>query len=218
MSPPIEFEVVSTLAADYDDVWRVVSTMTGVNSELHPFVHMTSLREHQVLPTVVTPGHVVFRSWLLLFGVVPFDRHALALERVDNGRGFVEESQSWLQRRWRHERTLTNVPGGVCVVSDRLMIEPVYDPAVHLSRPSPSNHSHIVIGNWGRGSESIRAEALDQTMGRRTHSRPSDRLSGRLVKFEPASSASRTDSVYRRPPTAGSWVSRIADAGPTLST
>ena len=124
MGSPIEFEVVSTLAARRDEVWRVVSTMKGVNFELHPFVHMTSRRKHQVLSAAVTPGQVVVRSWLLLFGVVPFDRHSLAFESLDDGRGFVEESSSWLQRRWRHERTLTEASTDGCVVSDRLTIEP----------------------------------------------------------------------------------------------
>ena len=74
MRGPIEFEFVSSLDADVHDVWRVVSTVKGVNFELHPFVHMTSPRQHQTLPTAVTPGRVIFRSWLLLFHVLPFDR------------------------------------------------------------------------------------------------------------------------------------------------
>ncbi len=127
----IEFEIASTLAAHRDEVWPVVSTMTGVNFELHPVLHMTSRKEHELLATAATPGQVVFRSWLLLFGVVPFDRHALAFESMDDGRGFVEESSSWLQRRWRHERTLTEVSTGGCVVSDRLVIKP----RLGISRP-----------------------------------------------------------------------------------
>ena len=120
----IEFEIASGLDACCDEVWRAVSTMKGVNSELHPFVHMTTHPQYQALPTVVVPGRLIFRSWLLLFGVVPFDRHALALEDVHDGRGFIEESSSWLQSRWRHERSLARGAAGGCVVTDRLVIEP----------------------------------------------------------------------------------------------
>ena len=97
--------------------------MTGVNDELHPFIRMTGPQEHDTLPTEVDGG-VIFKSWLLLFGVVPVDRHALALASVHEGVGFVEESSSWLQRRWRHERTLTATEPGGCTIEDRLVIEP----------------------------------------------------------------------------------------------
>ncbi len=131
MQGPIEFEFASSLDADVHEVWKVVSTMKGVNFELHPFVHMTSGRDHQTLPTDVAPGHVIFRSWLLLFHVLPFDRHFLALDDFEHDRGFVEESSSWLQRRWRHERRLASDQGHGCVIADRLVIEP----RLQLSRP-----------------------------------------------------------------------------------
>ena len=124
MTRPITISIASIVAADRDDVWRSISTMTGVNDELRPLLVMTSPREHETLPVEVTPGRVVFASWLLLFGVLPFDRHALALERVDDGYGFVEESTSWLQRRWRHERTLTALDGGGCAIADNLVVVP----------------------------------------------------------------------------------------------
>lgn len=97
--------------------------MAGVNFELHPFMHMTSPGALRVLPTEVVPGQVLFRSWLLLFRLLPIDRHALALQSLDEGVGFVEESTSWLQRRWRHERTLTPFPNGGCLIEDQLVIE-----------------------------------------------------------------------------------------------
>jgi hypothetical protein len=118
-------ELSSELAAPRPAVWATVSAMRGVNAELFPFVRMTHPR---ALPSITTvdpaPGTVLFHSWLLLFGVLPFDRHALALEEVSDGEGFVEDSTSWLQRRWRHERRLTDRAGGGCVVTDRLTIEP----------------------------------------------------------------------------------------------
>ncbi len=132
MSSPIEIEVVSTLSATRDEVWRSVSTMKGVNFELHPYVHMTSPPENQSLPHAPIPGRVVFKSWFLMFGLIPFDRHSLALELVDEGHRFVESSSSWLQRRWQHERTLVDVPPANCSVIDRLVIEPRIGPAKPL--------------------------------------------------------------------------------------
>lgn len=115
----------SSVAASPDDVWAVVSTMDGVNAELGPWIRMTHpphLRSLADAPVV--PGQVVIRSWLLAGGVLPIDRHALGLERVDPGVGFAEASTSWLQRRWRHERRLTAVAGGGCLVADRLEVQP----------------------------------------------------------------------------------------------
>jgi len=68
--------------------------MNGVSYEPHPFIHM-STAGHETLPITITPGRVIFKSWLLLFCVLPFNRHALALESVQEDDGFVEESSSW---------------------------------------------------------------------------------------------------------------------------
>jgi hypothetical protein len=118
-------EFHSDVAHPADEVWATISTMDGVNAELGPYVRMTHPRSMPAITDVeIVPGKVLFHSWVLLFGVVPFDRHAFAFERVTIGRGFVEESTSWLHRRWRHERTLADSPGGGRVVSDHLTIEP----------------------------------------------------------------------------------------------
>jgi hypothetical protein len=127
----IELHLSSTLATSAAEVWRVVSTMAGVNDELWPFVRMTFPESIVSLDAeLIVPGAVVFRSWLLAGGVIPFDRHALALVSVQAGSGFVEQSSSWLQRSWRHERMVTPHGSG-CVVTDRLMIVP----RVGLTRP-----------------------------------------------------------------------------------
>lgn len=55
--------------------------------------------------------------------MIPLDRHSLRIDSFrsdpDGGGGFVEESTSWLQRRWRHERRLEAL-GGSCRVTDRV--------------------------------------------------------------------------------------------------
>lgn len=122
---PVEIQRTSDLVAEPEAVWSVVSTMDGVNHELGPFLRMTHPADRSALDGSDVPlGEVLFRSWLLAGGVIPFDRHALRLRSLQPGAGFVEESSSWLQRRWRHERTIASLPGGGCRVTDALTIEP----------------------------------------------------------------------------------------------
>jgi hypothetical protein len=93
----------------------------------------------------------MFRSWLLLFGVLLFDRHALALEAVTDGEGFVEESTSWMQRRWRHERLLTETDAGGCIVAPD-------DAPVRACAERPTvekQHERAVPGNGVRRRPSV---------------------------------------------------------------
>ena len=68
-------------------------------------------------------GSPLFRSWLLLLGVLPFDRHVFVLGAVGE-RHFVETSHSVLQKLWRHERFVTPYGSGGCVVHDKVVVEP----------------------------------------------------------------------------------------------
>jgi len=113
----------SGLDSPTDVVWRTVSDMDGVNAELKPWFRMTfpagggELRPDN---TVVANG---FRSWLLFGGFLPIDRHSFGFDRLLD-LGFVEESSSWMNRRWRHERSVVAVDGQHCVVRDALLVEP----------------------------------------------------------------------------------------------
>ncbi len=124
---PITVEVTSRLRGSVDEVWAHASTMAGVNRELAPWVRMTVPREARGRRlSEMDPGREAFSSVLLLLGVCPFDLHHLSLERVLD-HGFDEESWSWLQRRWRHERRV-EPDGEGCVVTDRLVVEPRWAP------------------------------------------------------------------------------------------
>jgi len=118
------FEVSSSVAAPPAAVWQRVSTMAGINDELWPLVRMTHPRGADRLdPDLVPIGRRAFRSWLLLFGVLPFDWDDITLARVEPGRGFLETSTMLTQRRWDHERRLEPLPNG-CRVVDRVRFEP----------------------------------------------------------------------------------------------
>ncbi|MGN6692700.1 MAG: hypothetical protein ACTHN0_00855 [Aquihabitans sp.] len=125
----IRVAVSSTVDASAEDVWAVATTFAGVNAELMPYCRMRQPRSlrGRTLDTYV-PGERA-ACWLLAGGVVPFDRHLLGLESITPGVGFVEESTTWVKRRWRHERTLLAVTSATgepprTTVQDRLTVEP----------------------------------------------------------------------------------------------
>jgi hypothetical protein len=118
----IEVEFISELEAKPSVVWDRVVRVTGANDELWPLAKMT---RPSVVDRLTAPGHgglPPFRSWFLLFGVVPIDRRTMEFEVLEEGR-FVESSTSWLNGRARHERTAIAGEGGSTVLTDRLVIE-----------------------------------------------------------------------------------------------
>lgn len=106
--------------------------MHGVNAELMPLMRMTFPPDAGAIEALPT-GQVAFASWLLLFGVVPVDRHDLCIERVLPGTGFDERSHSLMQRVWIHRRRIEPLSEG-CRVSDELMFEPRLIPMRALTR------------------------------------------------------------------------------------
>jgi len=120
------FQVSSIVPATPAVVWDRVATMAGVNHELLPLVRMTCPRTFAGMRLDAAAnvlGQRLFRSWVLLFGILPVDWDDLTLVRIEPGRGFLESSTMLSQRRWVHERTLEAVPGG-CRVTDRIEFEP----------------------------------------------------------------------------------------------
>jgi hypothetical protein len=121
-------ELRSELPVPADEVWSHAATMDGVNYELAPWVRMTAPAQARSMRLAdVEPRREAFVSTLLFLGALPFDRHHLTLESVLE-RGFDEESWSWLQRRWRHERRIAPAPDG-CVVTDRVTVASRLAPA-----------------------------------------------------------------------------------------
>lgn len=102
-------------------VWASTS-MNSVNWELSPFVRMTAPREWRDYPPERwETGRLLFRSWVLLLGVLPVDRHSFRLKHIHAGEGFQENSSSWLNREWNHERKLLPAEGG-CRVIDHVSV------------------------------------------------------------------------------------------------
>lgn len=125
-------DVRSTLAAPVERVWAHARTMEGVNAELAPWVRMSVPAAARCRPIDDAPlGREAFVSVLFFLGIVPFDVHHLVV--VEHApAGFVEESWSWVQRRWRHERRVRAVPGG-CEVHDTVTVTPRF-PVIPVAR------------------------------------------------------------------------------------
>jgi ligand-binding SRPBCC domain-containing protein len=144
------FEITSVLDAPPPRVWERVATAEGINHELMPLLRMTVPRHARTLDAATIPiGRKAFRSWVFLFGVLPFDYDDLTLVRLDPGQGFLERSTMLSQRFWEHERTLEAVPGGTRV-TDRLRFEPRFPPR-RLQRAFVARifrHRHRRLRRW----------------------------------------------------------------------
>ena len=124
MAGPAEIVVSSRLAADAAAVWDRVTTPAGINDEMRPYMRMTLPRGIEQLDLEsVELGRPIGRSWILLFGLIPFDYDDLTLVELERGRRFLERSRMLSQRSWEHERTL-EPDGGGCLITDRVRWEP----------------------------------------------------------------------------------------------
>ena len=114
----------SHIAADQQEVWERVTTIAGITEELMPIMRMTAPADVDALrPEDIVPGQRLFRSWILLFGFIPFDYDDITIAEIEPGRYFHERSTMLSQRRWEHERWV-EPDGDGCTVRDRLRFEP----------------------------------------------------------------------------------------------
>jgi len=126
---PIRLEFKSVLAAAPERVWQCATSMDGIRRETMPLFSMTAPAGIADLvgsdASRVVLGKPLFRSWILLFGVLPVDYLDLTLIELDQGRGFVEQSPMASMKLWRHERRI--VPQGQgCLLTDTLTFQPRY--------------------------------------------------------------------------------------------
>jgi ligand-binding SRPBCC domain-containing protein len=104
----------SHLDAPPQAVWDRIVTFEGVNDEFAGLLRMTAPRD---------VGQRICRSWLLLFGLIPFDYDDITLVSLDPPRGFHERSAMLSNRVWEHRRTIEGAGAG-CVITDAISYEP----------------------------------------------------------------------------------------------
>ena len=120
-----QVEQKSVLEAPAERVWAYVTDFEGINSEMSPLLRMTSPRQSTRLsPELVRPGERLFRSWLLLFGVLPIDYDDLTIAELGPGYRFLERSQMFSAPVWEHERLVEPMGSHSCQVIDRIRFAP----------------------------------------------------------------------------------------------
>jgi len=149
-----EIEVSSELGAGAEAVWARAIDPAGINYELGPLMRMTVPRGAEDFGLDdPEPGHIG-RSWVLLFGFLPFDYDDITVVRVEPGRGFLERSTMLSQRLWEHERTLEPLGANRCRITDRVAWEPRPPLPGAWLRPlirTAFNHRHRRLRSaWGR--------------------------------------------------------------------
>ncbi|WP_078278393.1 hypothetical protein [Mycobacteroides franklinii] len=101
------FRKVSEIDCPVDKVWERVTSQEGINDEMGPYMKMTMPKQFRGKSIAdVTPGTRIGKSFLLLFGVLPFGFDDITVARVEPGRMFREESLMTGMRVWVHHRTL----------------------------------------------------------------------------------------------------------------
>jgi hypothetical protein len=118
-----EITVSSELDADSDAVWARIIDPAGINDELRPLMRMTIPRGISDFGLDNPEPGKIGRSWLLLFGLIPFDYDDLNIIRLEPGRAFLERSSMLSQRLWEHERTLDPLGANRCQITDRVAWE-----------------------------------------------------------------------------------------------
>jgi ligand-binding SRPBCC domain-containing protein len=121
---PVELTFTSELGSPPDRVWRWITSLEGISRELAPLMRMTTPPGVTAITDLqVRLGTPLFRSWILLFGVLPIDRSDLTLLELEPGQGFLEQSPMLSMRMWRHERRLAPRGDGT-LLTDRLTFQP----------------------------------------------------------------------------------------------
>jgi ligand-binding SRPBCC domain-containing protein len=110
------------LAASPATVWDWMTSFAGISREMAPYLHMSKPSGVTDLRSVgFKPGQAMFRSWISLFHLIPFDYSDLTLISLEEGVGFVEQSP---MRIWRYSRQLRPAADGGCVLTDELTFDP----------------------------------------------------------------------------------------------
>ncbi|HBM89841.1 MAG TPA: hypothetical protein DD437_14950 [Rhodobiaceae bacterium] len=104
LTPAID--ITSHVQRPVHELWPIVTSAAGVNAELRPLISMTFPSGGFDFSTAPL-NQPLFNSWILLCGILPVDRHTFMLHEIGPSH-FVETSHTLLQKRWRHERYLTD--------------------------------------------------------------------------------------------------------------
>ena len=118
-----EFEISSELNATPSLLWDAAVTPANINREFRPVLRMTFPKGTRRITEPLVINQTKFRSWLLLFGVLPIEYDDLAFSRVIEGQMFHERSSMFFARTWEHIRRITPEECG-SRLTDTIRFEP----------------------------------------------------------------------------------------------
>ena len=118
-----EFEISSGLNAIPSLLWDAAVTPASVNREFRPVLRMTFPNGTRRITEPLVLNQTKFRSWLLLFGVLPIEYDDLSFSEVVEGQMFHEKSSMFFVRTWEHIRRITPVECG-SRLTDTIRFEP----------------------------------------------------------------------------------------------
>jgi ligand-binding SRPBCC domain-containing protein len=124
MDGPYSFTMASHLTASAERVWTHASDFNQLNREFWPLFRMTyPPGRARMTPGSFPLGKVAFRSWIMLFGVIPVEYDDITLVELVPGQHFSEVSALLSIREWRHRRSVA--PEGLgCVLQDEIAFLP----------------------------------------------------------------------------------------------
>ena len=121
----LTFSQTSQVPITPERAWQHATSFEGINHELMPLMRMTAPRHiHALDPDSIVLGQKLFRSWVLLFGLIPFEYDDLTIIELEPGRRFLERSPMMSMKLWQHERIVEPDGQGGSTVTDNLTFEP----------------------------------------------------------------------------------------------
>ena len=136
MGTEFSFRLKTNVAANPNSVWQHMTSIAGVNREFFPLLKMTGSRKYQRLDDHSEMlGKQLFRSWILLFGIVPVEYDDLCIIELVPGKKFVEASSMLMQKKWRHERSIEALPDFGSTIEDHICFEARFPILAPISYP-----------------------------------------------------------------------------------
>lgn len=117
------YEISSELNVNPALLWDAVVTPANINREFRPVLRMTFPKGTRRITKPVVINQTIFRSWLLLFGVLPIEYDDIAFSEVVEGQMFHEKSSLFFVRTWEHIRRITPTQCG-STLTDTIRFEP----------------------------------------------------------------------------------------------
>ena len=127
MNQSMSLRFESKLMAPRERIWEWITSIDGISAEMRPLLRMTFPRHIRSLASLeIQPGVRLFRSYLLLFGILPIDYSDLSLLELRPGKGFIEQSPMGSMALWRHERYIEPCPSEPAALQlvDQLSFQP----------------------------------------------------------------------------------------------